>query len=477
MKWTQLHLVVTTHKHLSQGTHTELPKEFLTQAKKNPKGFAAHSESLDKNTAKVTLVLPDAFKNFDLHTQIRKNLPFQLKTEHLHIDTSHLSLSEEEAVLTAIGTFVEQIRYQGPVYGKRVKDVEQPPKLQFALKTTLSKEVAQKHLSTGVAYGKAMNLTRHLSDLPGNELQPKQYLGRIKKLATEWKMKLKTYSIAELEKLGAGAFLAVIRADYSRGSTIAKLSYKPKKGKAKGKIALVGKGLCYDTGGYNIKTGNYMFGMHRDMGGSATVLSILGLINEFQLPYEVDCYLAIAENLISPTAFRPNDVVEAMNGLSIEVVDTDAEGRMVLADTLALASEGKPELILDFATLTGSAIRAIGTTRLAVFNREESLDTILDEAAKDSGENIWRFPLGGEYLEALKSEVADTRQLAAGSNCDHIYAATFLSKFVDENIRYVHVDLSSDSNKGGLGITPHEVTASGVRFGFSFLKSLLTQPK
>jgi len=470
MKWTHLDLIVTTNSHVLEGTYQRLGKEFVTAVKKAPLKIHTWKEPTEATNCQVLVSVPTEFSVFDFHTALRKVLPYQKKTEHLRINTTTLPLSVEETALTAVGTLVEQHRYQIPLYGKKQSTIEKPSKLSFELSTSLAKEQAKKYLSKGVALGKAMNLARYLSDLPGNELMPKHYLSRIKSLAKGWKLKVKTYTVAELQKLGAGAFLAVVRADLSRGATIAKLTYRPKKTKTKGKIALVGKGLCYDTGGYNIKTGDYMYGMHRDMGGSGVALSLMGLIAEFNLPFEVDCYLAIAENLISPTAFRPNDVVNAMNGLSIEVVNTDAEGRMVLSDTLALASREKPDLLIDFATLTGSAIRSIGTSRLAVFPREKKLEGPVDAASDACGENIWRFPMGAEYEDALKSDVADLRQISSNNYCDHIYAATFLSHFVEKGVAYVHVDLSSDTHKGGLGLSPHDVTSSGVRFGHALIE-------
>jgi leucyl aminopeptidase len=242
-------------------------------------------------------------------------------------------------------------------------------------------------------------------------LTPKTYRERVKWLAKERKWEFKFHDFATLKKMGAGAFCAVVQADPQTEAGIVRVTYKPK-GTAKGKLALVGKGLCFDTGGHNIKTGQYMHTMHRDMTGSAVALATLEALAELGVPYEVEAFLALAENLISPSAFRPNDVVTACDGTTIEVVDTDAEGRMVLSDTLALAAREKPDLVLDFATLTGSAVRSVGTQRSAVFsNRDELLKAAFDNG-EATGERVWGFPIGLEYAENIKSDYADILQCA-----------------------------------------------------------------
>jgi leucyl aminopeptidase len=172
--------------------------------------------------------------------------------------------------------------------------------------------------------------------------------------------------------------------------------------------------------------------------------------------------------MVSATGFKPNDLVYALNGLSIEVVDTDAEGRMVLADTLALASKAKPRLLLDFATLTGACVRALDTRRAGVFSGDRKLSARAVEVGEDCGERAWSFPIGEEAFEVLKSEHADIRQCAAHNNSDHIYAATFLSKFVEKGVDWVHMDLSCEENKGGLGLVPSTVTGFGVRWAVNF---------
>ena len=205
---------------------------------------------------------------------------------------------------------------------------------------------------------RATLLCRELTVLPPNELTPGQYRTRIKKLAQANGWKHEEFDMKALRKMGAGAFVAVAQGSDPEDAAIVHLSYKHPK--AKQTIALVGKGICFDTGGHNLKPSRYMHNMHEDMNGSAVALGILLAATQQKLPVNIDCWLALAQNHISPKAYKQNDIVTALNGTTIEVMHTDAEGRMVLADTLTLASRAKPDLMIDFATLTGSMAMALG---------------------------------------------------------------------------------------------------------------------
>jgi leucyl aminopeptidase len=189
------------------------------------------------------------------------------------------------------------------------------------------------------------------------------------------------------------------------------------------------------------------------------------------LPYKMKTYLGITENHISPKAYKPDEVVTALNGTSIEVVNTDAEGRMVLADTLTLASRDKPDCLVDFATLTGSAVRAIGTKYSCGFTNRDRFHEVIKEAGVKSGERIWTFPIDSSFAEALKSKIADTLQLVKGAP-DHIMAACFLSKFVEEGTPWVHIDLSAAENGDGLAHVESMFTGFGVRWALEFIKSV-----
>jgi leucyl aminopeptidase len=275
-----------------------------------------------------------------------------------------------------------------------------------------------------------------------------------------------------LKKMGAGAFYAVGQGSHPQDAAIVHLSYSHQKSKKH--IALVGKGICFDTGGHNIKPAKYMQGMHEDMNGSAVALGILLAATQQQLEVRIDCWLAIAQNHIGPLAYKQNDVVTALNGMTIEVVHTDAEGRMVLADTLTLASRQKPDVILDFATLTGSMISALGDRMSGVISNRPELSCKAVGAGSATGERIVAFPYDDDYESDLDSDIADIKQCTLEGGADHIHAARFLGRFIENDTAWLHTDLSSANRKSGLGAVQSDTNGFGVGFGLEMIKSLLT---
>lgn len=317
-------------------------------------------------------------------------------------------------------------------------------------------------------------LTRSLTNLPPNQLTPGAYRKRIARLAKEYGWKLEEYGFDKLKKMGAGAFCAVAQGSPAKDAAIVHVRYQGSgirgQGKAK-KIALVGKGICFDTGGHNLKPAKYMHGMHEDMSGSAVVLGILAAASMLKLPVQIDAWLALAENHISPQAYRQNEIVRALNGTTIEVMHTDAEGRMVLADTLTLAARAKPDVIADFATLTGSMLYALGDRYSGIFCNRENVAEAALAAAKASGERVCRFPMDADYDPQLDSKVADVLQCTLEGAADHILATRFLSRFIDDT-PWVHMDLSASTCKGGLGAVMTDLTGFGVGWGVAWMEAL-----
>jgi leucyl aminopeptidase len=382
----------------------------------------------------------------------------------------------------------------------------------FALPRFRSKPDKPKHLAeielygTGgdvdiartVAEARGNNLARYLTALPPNELTPGQYRRRVEKLARNCGWQSTFLDMRRLKRLGAGAFLAVAQGSPEADAGILHLRYAPKKlrktrmpagdGRTpraqERPLALVGKGICFDTGGTNLKPAKYMHGMHEDMEGSAVALGTLLALSELKVDFPVDCWLALAQNHIGPKAYKQNDVVKAANGKTIEVVHTDAEGRMVLADTLHLASQRKPRLIVDYATLTGSCVAALSTRMSGAFTNRDDWVATLIEAGAESGERVWPFPIPDDYQKALKSEIADTKQCTLEADADHILAALFLQQFLggasDADAEraarresaapaWVHIDLAAGNHKGGLAHIPTDVTGFGVRYTLNLL--------
>ena len=313
-------------------------------------------------------------------------------------------------------------------------------------------------------------LCRELTVLPPNDLTPGIYRQRLRALAKSERWRIDELDMKRLRKMGAGAFVAVAQGSDVDDAAIVHLSYRPRL--AASKIALVGKGICFDTGGHNLKPARYMAGMHEDMNGSAVALGILYAASRAKLPLAIDCWLALAQNHVSPRAYKQNDVVTALNGTTIEVVHTDAEGRMVLSDTLTLAARAKPGLIVDFATLTGSMHTALGDRYSGFFATSDEIARYAFEAAKASGERLCRFPMDDDYDDALESPVADVKQCTLEGGADHILAARLLKRFIEDR-PWIHMDLSGSSCKGGLGAVETDVTGFGVAWGHAFLESLV----
>ena len=313
------------------------------------------------------------------------------------------------------------------------------------------------------------NLARWLTALPPNTLDARGYRRLLQELSQRLKFRFKFYDEAALKRLGAGAFLAVSRGNATRDAGIVHLSYRPR-GAASPRLSLVGKGICFDTGGTNLKPHKSMLDMHTDMEGSAVAVGSLYALHALRSPMAVDCWLAITENNIGPLAYKPQDVVRAHNGTTIQVIHTDAEGRMVLADALSLAAAAKPRAIIDYATLTGACVYALTERYSGAFTNRSETRELIESAGSSSGERVWCFPMDADFDTDLESSVADVLQCATDGKGDHILAARFLSRFVPKEIAWLHLDLSSGTRHGGLAHIATEITGFGVRYTMDLLR-------
>ncbi len=306
------------------------------------------------------------------------------------------------------------------------------------------------------------NLARWLTTQPPNYLDAVSYTKLVRNMAKHegWQFK---------ESLGAGAFLAVAQGNDNDSAGILRLRYRPTSKKANADLSLVGKGIIFDTGGTNLKPFMSMLDMHGDMQGSAVALGTFLAISKLRLPIAVDCWLAITENRTGPNAYKSQDVVKAANGKTIQTIHTDAEGRMALADALVLASRERPGIIFDYATLTGTCISAITTRYSGVFTNRPDLHPRLKRTGHRCGERVWPFPMGAEFLEDLKSETADFMQCSPKGSGDHILAASFLGEFIENDVPWVHMDLSAGDNDDGLGHVGSKFTGFGVRYTMSVI--------
>jgi leucyl aminopeptidase len=321
-----------------------------------------------------------------------------------------------------------------------------------------------------LAVDRGNHVARWLTALPPNVLDSGTYRRALSRLARQQRWAFTFLDVKALERQRAGAFLAVARANDHSNAGIARISRRARdRSKVRARIALVGKGICFDTGGINLKPHKYMYSMHEDMQGSAVALGTLLALSELDAPFDIDCWLAITENNIGPRAYRPQEVVTAANGVTIQVVHSDAEGRMALADTLALAARDKPDLILDFATLTGACVTALTERFSGVFTNRTEWHGALELAGRQSGERVWPFPMDEDFDADLESTIADVLQCTMEGKGDHILAARFLNRFVPADIPWIHVDLAASNRSGGLAHVPTDYTGFGVRYATHLL--------
>ena len=319
---------------------------------------------------------------------------------------------------------------------------------------------SRKAVKRAAAIGEAVAYTRDLVNLPPNLLYPETFVDSLAERIKGTKVKLKSYDMKALRAGGFGGTVGVGQGSVN-DPRIAVLSYAPSRPKAS--IAFVGKGITFDSGGLCIKPANGMLTMKCDMAGAAAVAGAVLAIAELGLPIAVTGYLGLAENMPSASAQRPSDVVTMRGGKTVEVLNTDAEGRMVLGDCIALASESTPDAIVDVATLTGAQVVALANTA-AVMGNDDAFRTRVLEAAATVGEAMWPMPLPKELRPTLESINADIAH-KGGAEGGMLTAGIFLSEFVGRGIPWSHLDIAGPAfnDKAPTGYWPKGGTGFGVR--------------
>lgn len=309
--------------------------------------------------------------------------------------------------------------------------------------------------------GEVLKATRDLVNTPGNDLYPSKMADLIRQQSKIPNVKVEVWDEKRLAKEKCTGILSVGQGSV-RPPRLVKISYSPPRAKAK--LALVGKGITFDTGGISLKPSTGILGMKYDMAGAATVAQAALAIARLKLPVAVTAYMCIAENMPSGSATRPNDVVTFRNGKSVEITNTDAEGRLVLADGLILASETKPDLIIDVATLTGAARVALGNRYTGLMGDDNSVD-LVKKAADAAGELVWHMPLPAELFELIKSDVADLMNSRVGNpSGGMLVGGLFLQEFIGqdknkERLPWAHLDFATAANND---LAPYGYTVKGA---------------
>jgi leucyl aminopeptidase len=318
-----------------------------------------------------------------------------------------------------------------------------------------------------------VNYAREIGQLPGNIINPPTLAKICSQLAIEHNLKIQIFDENDLDEMGSNGILTVGKGSSAQPRMII-LEYQGHKSQSENPIILVGKAITFDTGGYSIKSVDGIKGMKLDKMGGITVLGTLLLAAKLRIPLNIVGIICAAENMISQDAYRPDDIITTLSGKTVEILSTDAEGRLVLADGLTYAQQKfNPQCIIDFATLTGGIVTALGKIRAGLFSNNDDLSNQLFAAGEKTNERLWRMPLDDDYFEFIKGDDADLKN-AGGKEGHPIMGGIFLKQFIESNVPWAHIDIA------GAAISPkaehyHPKGANGfgIRMMDDFLNSLI----
>lgn len=341
----------------------------------------------------------------------------------------------------------------------------------FELKILTSKDFTEV-IDKAVKIARAQLETFSLVDLPPNKITPKYLANWALNKGKQHGFEVRIIGLEEAKKEGLGAFVAVGKGSEKEPQFVI-MNYSPKDaGKNVKHIGLVGKGITFDTGGLNIKTAG-MVHMKCDMAGGAAVFGVMQLIADLKLPVKVTAIVPCAENAVDNTAFLPGDVIQSYNGNSIEIIDTDAEGRLVLADGLSyLIKNYNPEYIIDIATLTGSSVATFGYECAALFTNNEVISKKIQETGTSIGEQLWPLPLWDTYKKDIESDIADVKNFSGKPVAGAISAAKFLEFFTNEHQAWAHLDIAGVAFIDDEFAKSKHATAYGVHLLTKFIEKL-----
>ncbi len=334
----------------------------------------------------------------------------------------------------------------------------------------------------GTVYAECTNFARDLINLPANDMTPRRMAQEARKVvrsaARGSGLRLRILGEREIKRLGMGCYWAVSRGSVEPPAFL-HLHYRPpgnKKTRPRKKIAIVGKGVTFDSGGLSLKTAQGMETMKDDMSGSAAMLAVMKAVAQLKPNVEIHGFAAMTENMPSGTAGKPGDIVRAMNGKSVEILNTDAEGRLTLADAVTYAQKQKLDLLIDVATLTGACVIALGDLCSGILGNNQTLVDRLIGSAKAAGERLWQLPLIEEYKDELKSSAADLKNVG-GRWGGTINGALFIQEFIDSKLPWAHIDIAGPSwTEKELDYGPRGGTGHIVRTLLEFVDSIQTAP-
>lgn len=324
-----------------------------------------------------------------------------------------------------------------------------PGKVGIVFETSHEEKEGSKGIEKSRVVSNYINAARQTQHLPPNIFTPEEFVSRSREIAKENKLKITVLDEPQLKKEKMGGILSVCQGSDKKPKLII-LEYNPKNPLSKEKLAIIGKGLTFDSGGISIKPSADMHEMKYDMSGAATAIHAIGAIAKLGLRVPVIAAIGVAENMPDAAAIKPGDVYTAYNGITVEVQNTDAEGRLVLGDVISyICKKFKPGYMVDLATLTGAVIIALGHEAAGVMSNSSELTELLKKASETSEDRIWELPLWEEYGEDLKSDIADVRNITGvGRGAGTLSAAQFLQKFIDNETKWAHIDIAGTAWRG-----------------------------
>ncbi len=392
----------------------------------------------------------------------------------IDLDTLKLALADQPnfSFMDAANALCEGMKLGAYRFDRYKQRDEASPTITARLRGKDSLESYQVLAGQVEAVTNAVLLARDLSHEPANVINPLTLAERSGEVARKYQLKLRVIDEVELNQMGAGAILAVGKGSQTPPRIII-LEYPGNGGATDSQpVVLVGKAITFDTGGYSIKNTEGIVGMKYDKSGGVDVLAVLQAAAELKLKTPLVGIISAAENMISEKAYRPDDIITTLNGKTVEIISTDAEGRLVLADALTIAQqEYKPRAIIDLATLTGGVMVALGRVRAGLLSNDDELAGQLFAAGEKTYERLWRLPLDEDFSNAIKGDDADLKN-SGGREGHCILGGAFIQEFIEKGVPWAHLDIAAmASTPKDLPYAPKGATGFGVRLLIEFLKS------
>lgn len=435
---------------------------FINNVNNNPETLIIKTIKLDKNFSS------DYFRNYFAET-INKIYTHKIKTLSIILPEFSYFESYFHDKIDFISSFIEGLHFGNYRFDKYKSNKKNTLDLKVLLQGKPDGNI-EKIINDTTLLMNEVSFARDLENEPSNSITPKSFCEVIKERFSSRNISIQEWNEEELISNKMHGLIAVGMGSNNKPKFL-KLHYLPETNALK-KIVLIGKGITFDSGGISIKPSADMWEMKADMSGAAVVSSVISVCELLKLPLEIICFIPLAENMPSGTALKPGDIITTMSGKTIEVDNTDAEGRLILSDALSIANKESADLIIDIATLTGGIVVALGYFSAGMFTHNDKYAELLYKSGLSTFEKVWRLPLWNEYTDLIKSDFADMKN-TGGRWGSAITAAKFLENFVEDASKWVHIDIAGPTFPSDRSsYTKKYMTGFGVRLLVDFLKKL-----